>query len=41
MLATPVLDHRLIYRNREAKQKALAAILDKEMNRLSKLKIHG
>jgi MoxR-like ATPase len=41
MLTAPVLDHRLIYRNREAKQKALAAILDKEMNRLSKLKIHG
>lgn len=36
-----VLDHRLIYRNKEAKQKALAAILDKEMDRLSKLKIEG
>src|SRR3954470_6480004 len=34
-----VLDHRLIYRNREAKQKALSNILEKEMNRLSKLKL--
>ncbi len=34
-----VLDHRLIYRNKEAKQKALATILDKEMDRMSKLKI--
>jgi len=34
-----VLDHRLIYRNKEAKQKALASILDKEMTRLSKLRI--
>ncbi len=36
-----VLDHRLIYRNKEAKQNALAKILDKEMERLSKLKIGG
>jgi MoxR-like ATPase len=36
-----VLDHRLIYRNKEAKQKALANILDKEMDRLSKLKINN
>lgn len=37
-----VLDHRLIYRNKDAKQKALAGILDKEMERLSKAKIqHG
>lgn len=36
-----VLDHRLIYRNKEAKQKALAGILDKELDRLSKLKIHA
>lgn len=35
----PVLDHRLIYRNREARQKALTAIITKEMDRLSKLKI--
>jgi MoxR-like ATPase len=34
-----VLDHRLIYRNRDAKAKTLAAILNKEMDRLSKLKL--
>lgn len=34
-----VLDHRLIYRNKDAKAKALASILDKEMDRLSKLKL--
>jgi MoxR-like ATPase len=34
-----VLDHRLIYRNRDAKAKSLASILDKEMSRLSKLRI--
>lgn len=39
-LITPaVIDHRLIYRNREAKTRALPAILHKEMDRLSKLKI--
>ena len=35
-----VLDHRLIYRNKEAKQKVLNSILEKEMSRLDKLKIH-
>jgi MoxR-like ATPase len=35
-----VLDHRLIYRNKDAKAKALASILDKEMDRLSKLKLN-
>jgi MoxR-like ATPase len=34
-----VLDHRLIYRNKDAKAKSLAAILNKEMDRLSKLKL--
>jgi MoxR-like ATPase len=34
-----VLDHRLIYRNKEAKAKSLAAILNKEMDRLSKLRL--
>lgn len=34
-----VLDHRLVYRNKDAKATALAAILNKEMDRLSKLKI--
>jgi MoxR-like ATPase len=38
-ITIPVLDHRLIYRNREAKQNALGSILNKEMDRLSKLKI--
>ncbi|MGI8951820.1 MAG: AAA family ATPase [Chitinophagaceae bacterium] len=38
-ITSAVLDHRLIYRNKEAKQKTLANILDNEMNRLSKLKI--
>ena len=38
-ITSAVLDHRLIYRNKEAKQKVLATILDKELNRLSKLKI--
>lgn len=34
-----VLDHRLIYRNKEGKQKALNSILDKELDRLSKARI--
>jgi MoxR-like ATPase len=34
-----VLDHRLIYRNKDAKAKSLASILNKEMDRLSRLKI--
>jgi MoxR-like ATPase len=34
-----VLDHRLIYRNKDAKAKSLSAILSKEMDRLSKLKL--
>ena len=38
-LTSAVLDHRLIYRNKEAKQKALASILAKELDRLSRLKI--
>lgn len=39
-ITMPVLDHRLIYKNKEAKQKALASILNAEMERLSKLNIH-
>lgn len=35
-----VLDHRLIYKNKEAKQTALKSILSKEMDRLSKLKLY-
>ncbi len=41
ILTPAVIDHRLIYRNKEAKQKALAAIMDKELDRLSKMKISG
>lgn len=41
-IAFSVLDHRLIYRNKESKQQALATIIKKEMERLMKLKlIHG
>src|SRR3954453_18485586 len=40
-ITSAVLDHRLIYRNREAKAKSLASILNKEMDRLSRLKISG
>lgn len=40
-ITVPVLDHRLIYRNREAKQKALSVILNKEMDRLGKLKLES
>lgn len=38
-IAKAVLDHRLIYRNREARLKAFDQILAKEMDRLSKLKL--
>ena len=38
-ITAAVLDHRLIYRNREAKTRGLQSILEKEMDRLSKLKI--
>lgn len=40
-LCQPVLDHRLIYRNKEAKAKTLGLILNSEMERLSKLKINA
>jgi MoxR-like ATPase len=36
-----VIDHRLIYRNKEAKQKALNQIISKEMDRLRKLTLHA
>ena len=39
LITSAVLDHRLIYRNKEAKQKAIAGILDTELSRLSKLNI--
>lgn len=38
-LTPAVLDHRLVFRNRDAKAKSLASILHKEMDRLSRLKI--
>lgn len=38
-LTLPVLDHRLIYKNKEAKTNALPGILKLEMDRLHKLKI--
>ncbi len=39
-LAQPVLNHRLIYRNKEAKANTLNNIMLAEMDRLSKLKIN-
>lgn len=39
-LTHPILDHRLIYRNKEAKATALKKILEVEMDRLNKLKLH-
>jgi MoxR-like ATPase len=39
MTTKPVLDHRLVYKTREGKQKALDSILGKEMDRLRKLNI--
>src|ERR1035437_9003457 len=38
-MCKPVLDHRLIYRNKDAKANALAGIRNAEIDRLSKLKI--
>jgi MoxR-like ATPase len=40
-LVQPVLDHRLIYRNKEARANALGNIRNAEMERLSKLKINA
>ncbi|MDE1192738.1 MAG: MoxR family ATPase [Arachidicoccus sp.] len=39
-LAHPVLDHRITYRNKEAKSRLLSLMIEDELNRLSKLKIH-
>ena len=38
-IAMAVLDHRMMYKNKEAKQNALKQLLTKEMDRLSKLKL--
>ncbi|NCX94909.1 MAG: MoxR family ATPase [Chitinophagia bacterium] len=39
-LARPVIEHRLIYRNKEGKQKAMESIILKETERLAKLKLY-
>lgn len=39
-IARPVLEHRLIFRNKEGKQKALDSIINKEAERLAKLKLY-
>jgi MoxR-like ATPase len=39
-LAKPVLDHRLVYRNREGREQALAQIIKKESERLARLKLY-
>jgi MoxR-like ATPase len=39
-IARAVLDHRLIYRNKDGKAKALEQIINKETERLAKLKLH-
>jgi MoxR-like ATPase len=38
-IAHPMLDHRLIYRNKDGRQNALREIVDKEITRLAKLKL--
>lgn len=40
-IARAVLDHRLIYRNKDGKQKALDSIINKEAERLAKLKLYA
>lgn len=39
-LARPVLDHRLIYRNRDGKEQALNQLIRKESERLARLKLY-
>lgn len=39
-IAAAVLDHRLVYRNKEGRQKALESIIQKEAERLAKLKLY-
>ncbi len=39
-LARVVLEHRLVYRNKEGKLKALDSIINKETERLARLKLH-
>lgn len=40
-IARAVLEHRLIYRNKEGKQKALDSIILQEAERLAKLRLHN
>lgn len=40
-LASPVLDHRLMYKTKDAKINSLRRIADNEMDRLHKLRIYG
>lgn len=40
-IARNVLDHRLVYRNKDGKQKALDSIINKEAERLAKLKLYA
>lgn len=40
-IARWVLDHRLVYRNKEGRQKALDSIINKEVDRLAKLKLYA
>ncbi len=40
-IARAVLEHRLVYRNKEGKLKALDSIIARETERLAKLKLHG
>ncbi len=39
-IAKAVLDHRLVYRNKDGKLKALDGIITKETERLAKLKLY-
>lgn len=39
-IAFDVLDHRLLYRNKEGRQQALRSVIRKEAERLARLKIH-
>ncbi|MBI3520152.1 MAG: MoxR family ATPase [Bacteroidetes bacterium] len=40
-MSRAVLDHRLIYRNKEARQKALEQVVSKELDRLRKLNLNA
>jgi MoxR-like ATPase len=40
-IARNVIEHRLIYRNKDGKQKALDSIINKETERLAKLKLYA